>query len=58
MKLVPYHGVLVKEHLGEIFEFWQVSGSTSSMKVFTTNFNAKNIRNAYVLFALICAVEG
>ena len=40
MKLVPYHGVLVKESIGEIlksFDKFQVV--PSSMKVFTTNLN-------------------
>ena len=40
MKLVPYHGVLVKEYVGEIlkcFEKFQVV--PSSMKVFKTNLN-------------------
>ena len=40
MKLVPYHGVLVKEYVGEIlksFDKFQVV--PSSMKVFTTNLN-------------------
>ena len=41
MKSVPYHGVLVKEYVGEIlksFDKFQVV--LSSMKVFTTNLNA------------------
>ena len=40
MKLVPYHGVLLKEYVGEIlksFDKFQVV--PSSMKVFPTNFN-------------------
>ena len=40
MKLVPYHGVLVKEYVGEIlksFDTFQVV--PSSMKVSTTNLN-------------------
>ena len=40
MKLVPYHGVLFKEYVGEIlksFDKFQVV--PSSMKVFPTNFN-------------------
>ena len=40
MKLVPYHGVLVKEYVGEIlksFDKFQVG--PSSMKVFTTDLN-------------------
>ena len=48
MKSVPYHGVLVKEYVGEIlksFDKFQVVPSSmkvlvpSSMKVFTTNLN-------------------
>ena len=40
MKLVPYHGVLVKEYVGEIlksFDKFQVV--PPSMKVFPNNFN-------------------
>ena len=40
MKLVPYHGVLIKEYVGEIlksFDTFQVV--PSSMKIFTTNLN-------------------
>ena len=40
MKLVPYHGILVKEYLGEIlksFDKFQVV--PSSMEVFTINLN-------------------
>ena len=40
MKSVPYHGVLLKEYVGEIlksFDKFQVV--PSSMKVFPTNFN-------------------
>ena len=40
MKLVPYHGVLLKEYVGEIlknFDKFQVV--PSSMEVFTTNLN-------------------
>ena len=40
MKLVPYHGVLLKEYVGGIlksFDKFQVV--PSSMEVFTTNLN-------------------
>ena len=40
MKLVPYHGVLVKEYVGEILKsFDKFHVVPSSMKVFTTNLN-------------------
>ena len=37
MKLVPYHGVLLKEYVGEILKSFEVV--PSSMEVFTTNLN-------------------
>ena len=40
MKLVPYHGVLLKEYVGEILKsFDEFQVVPSSMKVFPTNFN-------------------
>ena len=40
MKLVPYHGVVVKEYVGEILKsFVKFQVVQSSMKVFTTNLN-------------------
>ena len=40
MKLVPYHGVLIKEYVGEISKsFYKFQVVPSSMKVFPTNFN-------------------
>ena len=40
MKLVPYHGVLVKEYVGEILKSFDKSQVVpSSMKVFIINLN-------------------
>ena len=40
MKLVPYHGVLVKEYVGKIWKsFDKFQVVPSSLKIFTTNLN-------------------